>query len=472
MHPSPPRLLAKRTAVLLASTLAVALSAVAPHQTASASLPREAGAVHARAAANPSQTIKVSRRLFGLHDASLNSLSRPGTGSIRLWDTNTTWAQMQPTNAAPDFTRLDQIVRDAHANGTEVTMVVAVTPQWAAPDPTNPAYQTEMPKLTAYRAFLTTLMKRYKNFFGHGIRGIANYQVWNEGNIVNFWTAGPTKLAQLTAAAAQVRNQVDPGAKLIAPALVTRLPYQQKWIKKFYAQTVNGKPVWKFVDALSFNLYPLETYPHGSGTRPGVPEDSIGLLNQTRTVLAGDGVPSSLPVWNTEINYGMRTGGTGAATPIPEALQVAYVMRTFLLNAARGVKRVNWYAYDMGNLPADQGGAPLGNTLLTDPNNRSAGTLTPAGLAFTRVQHWMAGTLVSTTSGYPCAHNRAGTYTCLIKYADGRVGRVYWNPFTSAHVTLVPSAQKRQDEYGTVRSVTGGQKLTVGYQPVLVRSAR
>jgi polysaccharide biosynthesis protein PslG len=464
MHPSSPRLLVKRTALPLASVLVAALAVVGQHQAASASLSwnTKAPRVH---------TVTVDPKLFGVHDAHLKALSRAGTGSIRLWDTGTTWAQMQPTSGAPDFSRLDQIVRDAHANGTEVTMVVAMTPAWAAPDPSNPAYQTEMPDLAAYKGFLTTLMGRYKDFqFGPGDsgRGIANYQVWNEANIINFWSGTAAQMAQLTAAAAQVRSQVDPGARLLAPALVSRLPFEQKWIRQFYAQKVNGRPVWKYVDALTFNLYPLETYPTASGTRPGTPEDSIRLLNLTRLLLYMDGLPSTVPIWNTEINYGMRSGGTGAAVPIPDDLQIAYVMRTFLLNAAQGVKRVNWYAYDMGNLPA---GGTLGNTLLTDPNQRSTEPLTPAGQAFGRIQGWLDGALVGTTSTAPCAHDIHGTYTCLIRYPDGSVGRVYWNAYGSRLVTLSSTAQTIEDEHGTKTAVTAGQKtLQVDYKPVLVRS--
>jgi hypothetical protein len=477
MHPSSPRLLVKRTAVLVVSTLAVALTVLAPHQTASASRAHDAlttRSTTASKAVQPSHSVTVDPKLFGVHDASLNSLSRAGTGSIRLWDTGTTWAAMQPTSGAPDFTRLDQIVRDAHANGTEVTMVVAMTPQWAAPDPTNPAYQTEMPDLTAYKNFLSTLMNRYKDFqFGPGDsgRGIANYQVWNEANIINFWSGTPAQMAQLTAAAAQVRAAVDPGARLLAPALVSRLPFEQKWIRQFYAQKVDGRPVWKYVDAITFNLYPMDTYPTASGTRPGTPEDSIRLLNLTRVILYSDGMPTTVPIWNTEINYGMRGGGTGAAVPIPEDLQMAYVMRTYLLNAAQGVKRVNWYAYDMGNLPPAEGGAPLGNTLLTDPDQRSTAPLTDAGHAFGRIQQWMAGTMVGTATGRPCARDLHGTYTCLIKYPSGGVGRVYWNPYSTAQVKLVASAKTLEDEYGTTMQVTGGQPLTVDYAPVLVRSA-
>jgi hypothetical protein len=310
-------------------------------------------------------------------------------------------------------------------------------------------------------------MSRYKNF--HGYRGIAAYQVWNEANITTFWSGSYAQLGQLVKTVYDVRKAVDPGAEVVGPAMVTRLGYQQAGIKKFYATKVAGKPVWKYLDAISLNLYPLDTY----GARAGTPEDSMSLLAQVKGLLAKDRVPSTIPIWNTEINYGMRTGPLGgtSAAPIPDALQVAYLMRTYLLNAAQGIGRVDWYAYDMGNQPADRGGLPLGNTLLTDSANRAAGILTPAGLAFTRVQQWMKGTLIGTTKARPCAADKHGTYTCVVRYSRKSFGRIYWNPFGTGKVRLVASAKHAYNEYGVGHAVKGGSKLKVTYAPVLVRSA-
>ena len=41
-----------------------------------------------------------------------------------------------------------------------------------------------------------------------------------------------------------------PSARLVAPALVSRLSSQQTWIKAFYAQKVARKNVSAYVDAL------------------------------------------------------------------------------------------------------------------------------------------------------------------------------------------------------------------------------
>jgi hypothetical protein len=464
MRVSPPRRSARAirarlaVAASLTTALAIGVSLLAG-STASANLPVER--THHKTIV---YKVKFDRHLFGVHDYYENSLHRSGTGSIRLWDAGVTWGALFPTQNTPDWTRLDSLVTQAHANGTEVTLVLGLSPAYAAAVPTN------APDLTMYTDYVRAVMSHYSPA-NWGYRGIAAYQVWNESNISTFWTGTYDQLGQLTKAVHDVRDEVDPGALVVAPAMVVRMGYQQSGMRKFYATLVDGKPVWQYVDAISLNLYPLDTYPSGSSTRMGTPEDSMAILASARALLAKDKVPASKPIWNTEVNYGMRAGQYGgtAAAPIAVNRQVAYVFRTFLLNAAQGVKRVDWYAYDLssrGTLGA------LGNTFMTDPVDRAAGTLLPAGRAFTRVQSWMrGGTLVGTTSKRPCITDKNGTYTCLIRYGTS-VGRVYWNPYRTAKVRLVTSAKRKTNEYGTSTRVHGGKLLKVSYMPVLVKSKR
>src|SRR4051794_39476119 len=471
-HPSGAGLRLLCASVLTATVVAVASYGV---PSASAKLPVERA--HAQVKAAPTaearakvKQVKVDPHLFGVHDSFTNSLHRAGTGAIRLWDAAVQWKDIFPTeHGAPKWTHLDDIVTQAHENGTEVTLVLGLTPSYAGATPTS------MPDVTMYQNYVHDVMDRYspanwQDSDGHHYRGIAAYQVWNEANIGTFWTGGYAGLGRLVKIASRVRDSVDSGAKLVAPAMVTRLGYQQKGIKDFYKTKVGGTPVWKYVDAISLNLYPLDSYPQPNPTRPGTPEDSLALLKTVKGILRQDGVPPSRPIWNTEINYGLTFGANAgqAATPIPASRQVAYVIRTYLLNAAAGVKRVDWYAYDM-----DSRGAlgPLGNTLLTDPAERPAGKRLPAGFAFTRVQAWMKGTLIGTASKRPCIRDSHGTYTCTIKYARG-MGRVYWNPYRTAKVRLVKTATKKVDEFGATSKATGGTKLKVNYKPVLVKSKR
>ena len=285
--------------------MAVLAASTAP--TASANLPvvsSQATAV-TKAHHKPVKKVKVDPRLFGVHDYWANSLDRAGTGSIRLWDAGVQWKDIFSTPDTPDWSRLDTLVTEAHANGTEVTLVLGLTPKFAAATPTDPAYATSMPDLDMYRQYVHDVMEHY-SVANWGYRGIAAYQVWNEANIETFWTGTYAELGQLVKTVHDVRDQVDPGAKILAPAMVTRLKYQQNGIKNFYKTTVAGKPVWKYVDAVSLNLYPLDTYPNPNPTRLGTPEDSMALLSTVRGILAKDDVPKSLPIWNTEINYGLQ----------------------------------------------------------------------------------------------------------------------------------------------------------------------
>jgi len=83
-------------------------------------------------------------------------------------------------------------------------------------------------------------MNRYRSF--HGQCGVAAYQVWNEGNISQFWTGTPQQLARLTRVVKRTRDSVDPGATVVAPSFAVRLPYQRAWMREYQRQRVDGHP--------------------------------------------------------------------------------------------------------------------------------------------------------------------------------------------------------------------------------------
>jgi hypothetical protein len=395
------------------------------------------------------KTVKIDRRLFGLHDSNPTADSWPAVspGSIRLWDSDTTWANIEPQQGAFDWAKLDAIVAAANAKGAEVTLVLGQTPAWADDPNSLGAGPQYMPRLDAWNNYVATVASRYKG-------RIKAYQVWNEANIVNYWAQNsqntPAKMAQLTNTAYGVIKSIDPGALVVGPAFATRLSWQRTYLGTFYAQRIGGVPIWKRMDAMSLNLYPLDT---------GMPETSLKLLKQARKALALRGVPLTKPVWNSEVNYGLATGGSGSSSVISQQRQAAYVLRTYLLNAAQKVKRVHWYMWDM---PA------IGNTKMVAADGY---TPTLAGKAFGLAQSWMlGGTMVGPTkSSLPCAKDRNGTYTCVIKYAKG-VKRVYWNPTKRVKVTTAKSATFMVGVYGKRTAIKGGSKKYVDYRPLMVRS--
>ena len=402
--------------------------------------------------AQASGSVRVSSRFFGLQDGSQESYQHLSYGSLRLWDAQVTWQDIETSPGVYDWSHLDSYVTNALQHGTEVTIVLAMTPTFYATANNLPPTD-----LAAYRAFVRAMMTRYEDF--NGQQGIATYQVWNEGNVPYFWQGTPQQLAQLTQIVWQERNVYAPTARVLAPSFAVRLPYQRAWVSQYLSQMVGGRQVWHYVDATAFSLYPSATY----GDRIGGPEDAMALLQLTKARLADAGVPASLPIWATEINYGVNSQGT-AATPIDEQQQVANVIRTYLLGSARGLARMFWYRYDWGQVP----GGTLGNTLLSVPG--SPDQITPAGEAFATAQQWLQGTLVAAHGHHPCYRDHHGTYTCVVRYAGGR-RTIFWNPDHRVRVPVPRNARTLQTARGA-RSAVSSRKasLRVSYLPVMVIS--
>jgi hypothetical protein len=402
-------------------------------------------------------TIRVSPDFFGIQDGSQQAYGRISFGSLRLWDAGVTWRNIETSPGVYNWHGLDTLVSAAQAHGVQVTLVLAMTPSFYADAATLPPTE-----LSHYADYVRAVMNRYRSF--NGQRGIAAYQVWNEGNVSSFWTGTPYQLAELTGIVHDVRDEVDPGATVVAPSFAMRLKYQSRWFAQYQAQQVDGSPVWRYYDANALSLYPMATY----GDRAGGPEDAMALAGQARHLLAQAGAPSDTPLWGSEVNYGLVSGATpgdGAATPIPERRQVANVIRTYLLGAARGLSGIFWYRYDWKEI---SGGGTLGNTLLATPG--APDQPTAAGLALATTKTWLHGRLVGVDGHRPCARDGRGTFTCIVRYSGG-VRRIYWNPLRRVDVRLRADATSRQTALGVTKALDRSRTtIRVGAQPVMVNS--
>ena len=402
------------------------------------------------------KTVTIDDRMFGVHDTDPVAGSWPTAkiGSMRLWDAQLAWPDIETSPGVYDFRRLDQVVVEANAHGTELTLVLGLTPTFY--QPAGGSVASVPTDLNAFGNYVRAIVNRY-SAANWGYRGIAAYQVWNEANVKNYWTGSPAQMAQLTRVTYAAVKGVDRGALVIGPAFADRIAEQTRGIGFFYYYRFpdNRTPVWRYMDAISLNLYPKAFY----GSKAGTPEKSMQLLAAARTQMRLRGVPDSKPIWNTEINYGLESGGTGASNAISYELQAAYVLRTYLLNAAAGIKRVHWYAWDKPS---------LGNTKMSFA---STGGPTLAGKAFGLAQSWLSGAKLvgSSASARPCAKDSAGTYTCVIKYAKG-VRRVYWNPNKKVKVTTAKSATYKMGVYAKKTTIKGGSRQTVDHRPLMVRS--
>jgi hypothetical protein len=319
-----------------------------------------------------------------------------------------------------------------------VLLVLGMTPRFHSTHPGHSgalgAGSADMPTKRSWINYVYRVVNRYK---GRHV----DYQVWNEANVRSYWRGTTRQMAKLTRWASRVVNNNDRSAKVVAPALATRLTSQRRWLREFYAERLGGKRVSSYVDVVSLNLYPLPK---------DEPEDSMRLLDASRTMLSRAGVHK--PIWNTEINYGLLGGGQ--ADGISRAKEASFVARTYVLNAANNVKRVFWYAWDLQQ---------LANTQLTYSNGES---LTRAGHAYEVVRGWLLGTRVG-----DCSRDRRGTWSCEALYADG-VKRIYWNPHHTRTIRAVKSATYWVDLHGNRTRIHGGEKFRINKVPIMIRSGR
>jgi hypothetical protein len=388
----------------------------------------------------------ISRAFFGVHHQGLPAdgpLGWPQTtvGSVRLWDNGVSWREIERSPGVFDWTLLDAEVAKARANGASVLLVLGQTPKFHSTKPgARSAYgpgASAMPTKAAWMRYVRQVAARNRSVWG----GAVTLQVWNEGNVPVYWSGTAAQLAKLTAWTRKAAG----GTKLVAPAMVTRLTGQRRWIDSFYAQRVGGKAVAAYVDAVAFQLYPAAS---------GGPESSMTLLSAVRAILSRRHV--SKPVWNTEVNYGLVGGPSagGTARTVSSARQVGNVLRTYVLNAQNRVSRVYWYSWDLlriANTPMVQGDRV---------------TPTAAGTAFGTAQSWLVGTRPA-----GCVKARNGTYTCTFT-TGSQTRRVVWNPSRSAKYAV----PRGRTSFATASAVTPvrttAKRVTVGTVPVLFTTPR
>ena len=366
---------------------AVAITAIASSLVVSAT---------AQAAPAPSQSLvgtTVDRSLFGMHVLGVQGGTWPNIpiGSLRLWDSGTTWSQVETKRGVFDWNALDTAVATAQKNGVnDILMVLAGTPSWATSDPSSGGLAgvepggAGAPKDLAYwDEWVTAVATRYKG-------KITSYQPWNEANLSTFSTMTPSQMADLTKHTYDIVKKIDPKALIVAPSTGTRL---KAAFLRFYP---------KFLAELKARNWPVDafaahTYPASLGT----PVDSAVLARLWKTVLSNAGAPD-LPLWDTEANFGLK--GPGNANPdvdINGPRVGQWAARAYLDALRLNVARVYWYAW-----------APDGDLLGIQMNNGST-----ASKAVATLQDWIVGATFKGCTGanrVKCTFVKGGATTKIV----------------------------------------------------------
>lgn len=367
---------------------------------------------------------------FGLHIPQIANGMVPSVsyGSVRLWDSGVAWGQVEKSKGTYWWNGLDSAISSANAQNVKILYVLGGTPTWAAKDKKAGTYPNKgaasNPKSIAdWKRWVTAVVTRYGD-------SIDSYQIWNEANLKTFYTGTPAQMAQLTAEANKIIRALDPTANVVAASTTMRLTsaylsFFPKYLKELKKK---GWPVSAFA---------IHTY-GPSTANPTIRDEYVA---QARKDLKKAGAPA-LPLWDTEVNYGIAGPGSKYKDKdIEGATAAAWTSATYLDSIRLGLDRTYWYFWDS---PKDLVGIQLFN-----------GTVGAA--AYQNTYNWVANAWVDCrTDGV--------TNSCSID-KGGVLSQVAWaNAGTGSY--LVPDYATRMcDALMTCQAVAPGSRVTIGNMP-------
>jgi len=377
-------------------------------------------------------------------------------GSMRLWDTNTNWSQINTADGVYDWTLFDQWLADTKQFKVPAVMYTfGRTPQWASSNPNDPVCaaawgpgQCDPPNDVnpdgsgpdqIWQDWVAAIAKRSAG-------QIKYWEIWNEPHNQFFWNGTVAQLARMAKDARTVILSIDPQAVLLTP------PMQGTFQTDYFA--VGGA---QYADIITYHGY---VYRSGCVGFPRA-EDELAMIDRVRAIMATYG-QSSKPLWDTEVSWGV----TSASCFYHSNLQAAFLAQLYMLHWSAGVERVFWYQY---NNHLD-GTLWLANP---DPKHRNdPGTLLKSGIAYEQVYQWMVGATMDT----PCAVSGT-TWTCHFTRPGGYVAQAVWDTSQSCNDGICTTVEYAVDSqytnyrtlYGATVKVNGG-KVPVGAKPILLQN--
>lgn len=254
-------------------------------------------------------------------------------GTLRLWDAGTNWSQVEAIEGVYEWKALDTALKTAEAHDiSDVLLVLGGTPTWNASrirpgDYPVPGAASAPKDLDAWDEFVSAVVARYAG-------RISAYQIWNEASLRMFWNGTPEKLAAMTKRAADIIKEADPRAIVVAASTTVRLPAA---FDRFFPRylTALGELNWP-IDAYAAHLYPSSRQ---------TTDERADFIGGVRDRLLAAGAPD-LPVWDTELNYGLAGPGPDNPRQTVEGTEARdWVVQTAMDSLHLGIDRTYWYIW-------------------------------------------------------------------------------------------------------------------------------
>lgn len=368
-------------------------------------------------------------------------------GAIRLWGTETSWADLNPSAGTYNFTELDSwFAIAAQHDQTQLLFTFGAVPTWASSKPTDGSCTDNLgscdpPKDLNVDGTGTDLL--WQNFVTavvtHAEGRIHYWEIWNEPDVSTGtrveWTGTYAQTVRMAKDAYAIIKKIDPTAQVLTPCPV---------------DAGNGHSIgsWMpgYVKAGGLQYADIASFHGYISPRLGqAPEAEANKVQAMKSALGS----KQMPIWDSEGAW-----GDDSAFPDPD-MQAAYTARMYLMQWSSGVQRFYWFQW--------------GNTVLGTLLN---GTVTKAGTAYSEVYGWMVGQRLQK----PCT-SLGTVWTCTFVNTSGVTSLVVWNasPTMACHNGRCPgSLFAYPSGYSSYQTLAGGTsklsggKVLIGTEPILL----
>ncbi|GGU37830.1 helix-turn-helix domain-containing protein [Streptomyces lavendofoliae] len=430
-----------RVVLAVAVALAVLCTAVAsaPYETTTAATtgPAPVGATSWAQAPKP-----VDPALFGVTmNSSSGAMPSFRTGALRLWDSETRWAQIEPAPGDYRWATLDRLLDGAERQGRPTLFVFGGTPAWAAPDARKAAYPdgsraAPPDDLDDWDAFVRALVR-------HAGTRIEAYELWVTANHEHHYNGGVTRLVDMTRRASRIIREADPGATVVCPSITALWTAEAHDFLLRFA----GAGGYQYCDAAGIKLYQRRV------TDP--PETMLEAVRDVDRTFHRAGY--HLPLWST--------GTTQTVTlddPLEEDTAADHAVRYYLTGlyaGNRNLARMYFYAWGNGKIP-----------LVLQAEGRPP---TKAGLFVARLQRWLARAEIRSCGQGAGIALPGNVWQCEFRLpdADGtlRTARIRWTHTGAAETPAGAGARRVEYLDRAAREVDHRDTVRVTERPVLIR---
>jgi len=374
-------------------------------------------------------------------------------GAMRMWDTNTTWADINVAEGVYNWTDFDLWLSAAEANGvTDLLYTFGSTPTWASSQPNDPNCRTgpgQCDPPDDLNADGSGSNQHWKDYVTavvlHAGGRVKYWEIWNEANLRIRWNGTMAQLLRMAFDARTIVLGIDPTARMVTPSVSNGISGNAQWIGQ-YLSFGGGA----YADVISFHGYVQH-----SGAAP-VAEAVATMIADIQATMKQYGV-SAKPLWDTEASWGdtRQTGFTNLDQ------QASFLARYVILHWSSQAQRFYWFQWNSSETQGDDG-----TLWIPDPQNPSApGTLLEPGITYGEMYRWLMGATLTA----PCT--AAGTWTCQFTRPAGYSAWAIWNCSGNTVTYAVPSQfNYYRDKVGDELPIPGSRTLTLGCSPLLIET--